>query len=108
MVTSILHRVTGCAVGVGTLLLTWWLVAAATSDQAFDTVQWFVGSSVGLFCLFGWTAALLYHFFNGIRHLAWDIGLGFEKPAYIGSSWSVLIATGVCSILVWVIGLANW
>jgi succinate dehydrogenase / fumarate reductase cytochrome b subunit len=108
MVTSILHRVTGCAVGVGTLLLTWWLVAAATSDQAFDTVQWFVGSSVGLFCLFGWTVALLYHFFNGIRHLAWDIGLGFEKPAYIGSSWSVLIATGVCSILVWVIGLANW
>jgi succinate dehydrogenase / fumarate reductase cytochrome b subunit len=108
MATSILHRVTGCAVGVGTLLLTWWLVAAATSDEAFDTAQWFVGSSVGLLCLFGWTVALLYHFFNGIRHLAWDVGLGFEKRTYTYASWGVLIATGVCSILVWVIGLAHW
>jgi succinate dehydrogenase / fumarate reductase, cytochrome b subunit len=108
MATSILHRVTGCAVGAGTLLLTWWLVAAATSDQAFDTVQWVIGSPVGLFCLFGWTVALLYHFFNGIRHLAWDVGFGFEKQEYTLSSLGVLIATGVCSILVWVIGLAVW
>ena len=108
MATSILHRVTGCAVGVGTLLLTWWLIAAASSDQAFDTVQSFIGSAVGLFCLFGWTIALFYHFFAGIRHLAWDIGLGFEKAEYQLSSWGVFIATAVCSILVWVIGLAVW
>jgi succinate dehydrogenase / fumarate reductase, cytochrome b subunit len=108
MATSILHRVTGCAVGVGTLLLTWWLVAAATSDQAFDTAQSFVGSAVGLFCLFGWTVALTYHFFAGIRHLAWDVGFGFEKTEYTLSSWVVFIATGVCSVLIWVIGLAVW
>jgi succinate dehydrogenase / fumarate reductase cytochrome b subunit len=108
MATSILHRITGCAVGVGTLLLTWWLVAAATSDQAFDTVQWFIGSPVGLFCLFGWTVALMYHFFNGIRHLAWDVGFGFEKQQYTLLSWTVLIATGVCSVLIWVVGLAIW
>jgi succinate dehydrogenase / fumarate reductase, cytochrome b subunit len=108
MATSILHRITGCAVGIGTLLLTWWLVAAATSDRAFDTVQWFIGSSVGLFCLFGWTVALMYHFFNGIRHLAWDVGFGFEKQQYTLSSWAVLIATGISSVLIWVVGLAVW
>jgi len=108
MATSILHRVTGCAVAVGTLLLTWWLVAAATSDQAFDTVQWFIGSPVGLFCLFGWTVTLMYHFFNGIRHLAWDVGLGFEKQEYVLSSWSVIIATVICSALIWVVGLIAW
>jgi succinate dehydrogenase / fumarate reductase, cytochrome b subunit len=108
MATSILHRVSGCAVGVGTLLMTWWLVAAATSDQAFDTVQWFIGSPVGLFCLFGWTVTLMYHFFNGIRHLAWDVGLGFEKQQYTVSSWAVLIATGVSSLLIWAVGLAVW
>ena len=105
MATSILHRVSGCAVAVGTLLLTWWLVAAATSNQAFDTVQWFIGSPVGLFCLFGWTVALMYHFFNGIRHLAWDVGFGFEKQEYTLSSWAVLIATGTSSVLIWVVGL---
>jgi succinate dehydrogenase / fumarate reductase, cytochrome b subunit len=108
MATSILHRVSGCAVGVGTLLMTWWLVAAATSDQAFDTVQWFIGSPVGLFCLFGWTVTLMYHFFNGIRHLGWDVGLGFEKQQYTFSSWAVLIATGVSSLLIWAVGLAVW
>jgi succinate dehydrogenase / fumarate reductase cytochrome b subunit len=108
MATSILHRVTGCATGVGTLLLTWWLVAAATSDQAFDTVQWFIGSVVGLLCLFGWTVALMFHFFNGIRHLGWDVGLGFEKQQYTLSSWVVIIATVVCSVLIWAVGLAVW
>jgi succinate dehydrogenase / fumarate reductase, cytochrome b subunit len=108
MATSILHRVTGCAIAVGTLLLTWWLVAAASSDQAFDRVQWFIGSPVGLFCLFGWTVALMYHFFNGIRHLAWDVGFGFEKQEYLASSWTVIIATGVSSLLIWVVGLVVW
>src|ERR1700761_649311 len=79
MATSILHRVTGIALGVGTLLLTWWLVAAASSDPAFNTAQWFIGSTVGLLLLFGWTVALIYHFFNGVRHLLWDTGIGFDK-----------------------------
>jgi succinate dehydrogenase / fumarate reductase cytochrome b subunit len=108
MATSILHRVSGCAVGVGTLLLTWWLVAAATSDQAFDTVQWFIGSPVGLFCLFGWTVALMYHFFAGIRHLVWDVGFGFEKVEYQAGSWAVIIAAAVCSLLILVVGLVVW
>jgi succinate dehydrogenase / fumarate reductase cytochrome b subunit len=105
MVLSISHRVTGCALGVGTLLLTWWLVAAASSDDAFDRAQWFMHSALGLLLLFGWSVALIFHFFSGIRHLAWDAGIGFDPPTYNNTGWGVIIATGVCTVLVWVIGL---
>jgi len=108
MALSILHRATGVALGVGTLLLTWWLVAAAGSDDAFNRAQWFIGSAIGLLLLFGWTAALVFHFFSGIRHLVWDAGIGFDAPAYSTSGWGVVIATGVCTLLVWVVGLAVW
>jgi succinate dehydrogenase / fumarate reductase cytochrome b subunit len=107
MALSILHRVSGVALGVGTLLLTWWLVAAATSgDVAFDRAQWFLGSPLGLLLLLGWSVALIFHFFSGIRHLIWDAGFGFESPTYNTSGWGVVIATGVCTVLVWVVGLA--
>jgi succinate dehydrogenase / fumarate reductase cytochrome b subunit len=107
-VLSIVHRMAGVALGVGTLLLTWWLVAAATSAEAFATVQHVIGSSIGLLLLFGWTLALFFHFCNGIRHLGWDIGLGFEKTEYHATGWAVLIATCALTILVWVVGLLIW
>ena len=108
MAISILHRVTGVALGVGTLLLTWWLVAAATSDAAFDRAQWFIGSAFGLLLLFGWSLALIYHFFAGIRHLFWDGGVGYDAPRYNQSGWAVVIATGVCTVLLWIVGLVVW
>jgi succinate dehydrogenase / fumarate reductase cytochrome b subunit len=108
MVLSILHRVTGVALGVGTLLLTWWLVAAATSDAAFATAQWFIGSALGLLLLFGWSFALFFHLYSGVRHLIWDAGVGFDSPTYNFTGWAVVIATGVSTVLVWVIGLAVW
>ena len=108
MASSILHRATGVALSVGTLLLTWWLVAAASSDQAFDRAQWFLGSPIGLILLFGWSAALIFHFFSGIRHLVMDAGIGFEAPAYNTTGWGVVVATAVCTVLVWVVGLAVW
>lgn len=108
MALSILHRATGCALAVGTLLLTWWLVAAATSDTAFADAQWFMGSAIGLLLLFGWSLALIFHFFSGIRHLVWDAGIGFEAPTYNTSGWGVVIATAVCTVLVWVVGLVVW
>ena len=104
-ILSIMNRVTGMALSAGTLLLVWWLVAAASGPQAFDRVQWFVGSPIGLFVLFGWTAALFYHFFAGIRHLAWDAGYGYELDKVHMSGWATIIATVVCTVLVWVVGL---
>jgi succinate dehydrogenase / fumarate reductase cytochrome b subunit len=108
MAMSILHRATGVALGVGTLLLTWWLVAAAGTDEAFDRAQWFLGSAIGILLLFGWTVALIFHFFSGIRHLVWDAGFGYDAPTYNTTGWGVLIATGVSTVLVWAVGLAVW
>jgi len=108
MALSISHRVTGVGLGLGTLLLTWWLVAAAVSDDAFDWVQRFLASPVGVLLLFGWTLALFFHFFAGIRHLAWDAGYGFDQPWYDRSGWAVVIATVAASLLLWIIGVAVW
>ncbi len=104
-VLSILNRVTGIILSVGTLLLTWWLVAAATGPEAFARVQGFIGSPIGWLLLFGWTVALFYHLFAGIRHLAWDAGFGYEKAEYHLSGRAVVIATAVCTVVVWIAGL---
>jgi succinate dehydrogenase / fumarate reductase, cytochrome b subunit len=108
MALSIAHRATGVGLGLGTLLLTWWLVAAATSDVAFAQVQWFVGSVIGMLMLFGWTLSLFCHLFAGIRHLVWDAGYGFDQPWYDRSAWGVVIATVVATLLLWIIGFAVW
>jgi len=107
-VLSGLHRITGLGLGIGTLLLTWWLVAAATSADAFATVQGFIGSPIGLLMLFGWTFSLFFHLCNGIRHLAWDLGLGFEKAQYIASGYVAAAASVALTVLVWIIGLVIW
>jgi succinate dehydrogenase / fumarate reductase cytochrome b subunit len=106
--TSIMHRATGVALAVGTLLMTWWLVAAASSEAAFATVQYFMGSPLGLLFLFGWTLALVYHLLNGIRHLAWDAGFGFDAPDYQNTGKAVLIGTAALTVLLWIVGLVIW
>lgn len=75
---SILHRLTGVAVTFGTLLLAWWLAAAAYGPDSFANVQGFLGSIFGHLILWGFCFAVWYHLGNGIRHLLWDFGWGFE------------------------------
>lgn len=104
-VMSILHRATGLALAVGTLLLVWWIVAAAAGPEAFAQVQAFTGSWIGLLLLFGWSVALFYHLGNGIRHLFWDAGFGFEITNAYRSGWTVVAATAVLTALAWIIGL---
>jgi succinate dehydrogenase / fumarate reductase cytochrome b subunit len=105
---SIFHRVSGVALSVGTLLLVWWLVAAASGPAAYAGVAGFVGSPIGLLVLFGWTAALFYHFFAGLRHLCWDIGLGFEKPLYHKTGIATVAAAGAATLVTWIVGIAVW
>ena len=107
-VLSIANRISGVASSFGTLLLVWWLVAAASGPGPFATVQRFLASPIGLIVLFGWTLALAYHFFGGLRHLAWDAGRGFSLEATTRSGWAAVIATLVCTALIWAIGLAVW
>lgn len=105
-VLSILHRISGVALAAGTLLLVCWLVSGASGPQAFAGIQGFIASFLGRLLLFGWTVALFYHLFSGIRHLAWDAGKGFEKAQYTASGWAVVIATAIASLGTWVIGYA--
>lgn len=104
MLSSILNRASGIALCVGMLLLVGWLVAAASGPATFDAMQGFIGSPLGLLAMFGWTAALYYHFFGGLRHLAWDMGHGFAKPSLNFGSYVVFGLTAGATIITWIAG----
>ena len=80
MLMSIAHRITGMALYAGTLLLAWWLIAAASNAAAFGTVAAVMNSWIGLLVLFGFTWALFHHLLGGLRHFVWDTGRGMEYP----------------------------
>ncbi len=101
---SILHRLTGVALAFGTLLLVYWLVAAASGAGAFETARSLIGSFIGRLLLFGWTFALFYHLCNGIRHLFWDVGLGFELPTVQRSGIMVVAASAGLTLAAWILG----
>jgi succinate dehydrogenase / fumarate reductase cytochrome b subunit len=84
------------------------LVAAASGPEAFEGVENFLGSWLGLLLLFGWTVSLFYHLCNGIRHLVWDTGHALDlKSTYLGG-WMVVAATAVLTLAAWVIGISRW
>ncbi len=101
---SILHRITGVGLGAGTLLIAWWLIAAATGPEAFDTAQAFIGSLIGRLILLGFTWALFYHLCNGIRHLVWDAGYGYDLDSVTRTGWLVVVASLVLTALAWIAG----
>lgn len=105
-VLSISHRATGLALAVGTLLLLWWLLAAATSADAFSLAQAFWYSWIGRLLLLGWTWSLFFHLCNGIRHLCWDSGWGFELKTAYASGWSVVAASVVLTLAAWIAAYA--
>ena len=90
---SILHRLTGIALAVGSILLAWWLVAVAAGGEVFAATHAFIASPIGVLLLFCWSVAFFYHLCNGIRHLAWDAGYGFEIRDAYRSGYAVLAAT---------------
>ena len=103
-ILSITHRATGVALAVGTLLLIYWLVGAAGGPESYAAAQGFIGSFFGRLLLFGWSAALFYHLCNGIRHLFWDAGYGFELDTAYKSGMAVLVATVGLTLFSWIIG----
>jgi succinate dehydrogenase / fumarate reductase cytochrome b subunit len=105
---SILSRITGITWTIGMAFLVWWLVAAAAGPRAFDTAQWFFGSFVGIIVLVGMTAVAWFHTAAGIRHMFWDVGHGYDLPAVMKSGWATLIATGVLTVLTWLIAILAW
>lgn len=104
MMMSITHRITGVALYAGTLLLVWWISAAAISDSYFDLVQAFFGHWFGRLVLFGFTWALIHHALGGLRHFVWDLGYGFKLTTVEWMVRAHVAASIVITILLWVIG----
>lgn len=102
-VLSITHRATGAGLVVGTLLLVYWLASAAIGPKAYASAQVVLGSMLGQLFLFLWTWALFYHLANGIRHLFWDAGYGFELPDATKSGWAVVWSSIILTFLCWLI-----
>jgi succinate dehydrogenase / fumarate reductase, cytochrome b subunit len=101
---SILHRITGIFLAVGVPALIYWLVAAAIGPEAFERAQTVAGSIIGRTLLLLWTGAFFYHLLNGVRHLAWDAGWGFELTTTYRSGWAVLVGTVILTLLAWILG----
>lgn len=104
MVLSGLHRITGMVMGLGTVLLVWWLVALATGQDYFDFFMGLAAHPIGRLVLFGYTFSLIYHALNGVRHLFWDIGHGFEKQDAVRSGMAVVALTVLFTVAAWVFG----
>ena len=100
-VLSIVHRFTGIALAVGSVLLAWWLVAVAAGGEVFRETRAFIASPIGLIFLFCWSVAFFYHLCSGVRHLAWDAGYGFEIRNAYRSGYAVLVATALLTALAW-------
>ena len=79
MMTSITHRITGVGLAMGAVVLAWWLVSISNGPEGWQSFHAVSDTPVGLLVLFGLTWSLLYHFLSGVRHLAWDLGYGFDK-----------------------------
>ena len=101
MALSIFHRITGCALAFGAMLLVCWLVAAASSDAAFAFVSMVLHTWIGKLALLGWSASLLYHFCTGIRHLVWDGLYGLDLPQINASHRVVMVAVVVLILATW-------
>jgi len=98
---SITHRLTGVFLSVGTLLLVYWLMAIAGGPESYAQAQKLLGSPVGIIVLILWSYALFFHLCNGIRHLFWDAGYGFDLKTAAMSAKLVLIASLVLTALAW-------
>jgi succinate dehydrogenase / fumarate reductase, cytochrome b subunit len=98
---SILHRVAGIWLAVGSILLAWWLVSVAAGGQVFAATHAFLASPIGILLLFLWSVAFFYHLCNGMRHLAWDTGWGFELRTAHLTGYAVLAASAVLTVIAW-------
>ncbi len=98
---SIAHRITGVILAMGAFGMAWWLLAVTASPQRFDQFTHLAGSLPGTIVLIGFSWCLMYHLFNGLRHLVWDSGHGFEIKQFYASGWAVIILSLACTAALW-------
>ena len=95
---SIMHRITGVAMTLGLILIVAWLVAAAFSPELFSLIDGVLRSWIGMIVIFGSLWAFWFHFLNGIRHLFWDLGYGFNLSTVWRSGWVVVLGSIILTI----------
>jgi succinate dehydrogenase / fumarate reductase cytochrome b subunit len=99
---SILHRITGAVLAVGVVGLSYWLVAIAGGPQSYAGAARILGSPVGVLFLIGWSFAFYFHLLNGVRHLFWDAGRGFERTQRHASGWFAVAGSVILTLCTWV------
>jgi len=104
MMTSITHRVTGVGLSVGAVVLAWWLVSVSNGPEGWESFHAVSDTPIGLLVLFGLIWSLVYHFLNGIRHLAWDLGFGFNKKIAERNSLIVLLLSVIGAVVIFGLG----
>lgn len=102
MTVSILHRATGMAMSFGLIVFAAWLIQAAAGPEQYQYLRAALSHPIGIALLIGWSFAFFLHLANGIRHLVWDVGYGFEKSQANASAWFVLVFAVVLTALFWV------
>jgi succinate dehydrogenase / fumarate reductase cytochrome b subunit len=106
MAMSVAHRITGSALYVGIALFAIWLVALASGPRAFEAVQWFFGSPLGILILFGYTWALMHHMLGGLRHLIWDFGHGMGPTQRVNLARFTLVGSILLTLVIWIAAFA--
>lgn len=107
MVMSIAHRATGLVLALGAFGVAWWLHAVAAGGDSYTAFMAWAASPLGKLALFGFTAAIVYHLLNGIRHLLWDAGWGYEIPKLYASGYTVAVLTVLFTALIWTLALTG-
>jgi succinate dehydrogenase / fumarate reductase cytochrome b subunit len=103
MAMSVVHRITGSALYVGTVLVAGWLLAMASGPAAYERVSWFFGTPIGLLVLFGYTWILLHHMLGGVRHLVWDFGHGMDPATRVNMARFTLVGSTLLTVLIWAV-----
>ncbi len=103
MASSIANRATGVALYVGALIAAAWAVSLASGPEAYAGFKAVLGSPLGLVVMFGLTLSFFYHLANGVRHLVWDAGHGFDVKSANAASVFVFAFAAAATIAVWAI-----
>lgn len=103
-ILSITHRGTGVFLSLGALLLTFWLVGLATSEEAFNNLQQYTTAWYGKILLIAFVFSLYFHLVNGVRHLFWDAGLGLEISTTYKSGYTAIAVSIILTVITLVMG----
>jgi succinate dehydrogenase / fumarate reductase cytochrome b subunit len=107
MTLSILHRATGMALAIGAFAVAWWLLAVSGGGETFATFHGIAATWFGKLALFGFSFCLIYHLLNGLRHLLWDVGYGYEIPKLYVTGWTVVVLALLITGTVWFCALRS-